>query len=280
MNKTINIKKIPNEIEKLIIKNINFSSPNCYKKPSNEDIKNYNNLFLLDKIKRYPIDLNTILSIRSSHVKEKIIKNHHKLVENIKSIIDDYNNNNDILYISKKYDGSPLNLLRLIFSEKYDISSKNLLKNPLLLDKHDRKELNIAIENDDYGLINQDNILKESELFEKEIENILIRNNIEYKTQKELVEEQKNKFGNAICTPDFLIESKLVINNFSINWIDAKNFYGSNTSFIKKGIAKQTNKYIEAFGGGAIIFKYGFNEELEKITDRILFIDYNAFKNI
>ena len=280
MNKTLNIKKIPNNIEKFIINHINFNPPNCYKKPSNQELRAYNDLFINENIQKYNINLNTILSIRSSFVKEKIIKNHHKLVQKISKILDDYENNNDILFISKKYDGSPLNILRLIFNQKYEISPKNLFKNPSLLNKHDKKQLKIAIENDDFGLINQDNILKESELFEKDIENILIKNKVIFKTQNELIEEQKIKFGNPICTPDFLIESKFIINNISINWIDAKNFYGSNTSFIKKSIEKQTEKYIKAFGEGAIIFKYGFNEEIEKINDKILFIDFESFKKI
>ena len=50
-------------------------------------------------------------------------------VKKISKILDDYENNNDILFISKKYDGSPLNILRLIFNQKYEISPKNLFKN-------------------------------------------------------------------------------------------------------------------------------------------------------
>ena len=63
---------------------------------------------------------------------------------------------------------------------------------------------------------------------------------------------------------------KLKINNIDINWIDAKNFYGANTNHIKKSVEKQTEKYINSYGTGAIIFKNGFNEELEKISDKLV----------
>ena len=57
-------------------------------------------------------------------------------------------------------------------------------------------------------------------------------------------------------------DSFLQLNNNKINWIDAKNFYGSNINFIKKKIKKQIAKYINSYGSGLIIFKYGFNSNL------------------
>ena len=277
----INISKIPNFIEKLILSKINFTPYKCYGKPDKIELNVYDNLIKEDILKKYNITINIILSIRSSNIKEKMIKNYGKLQYNFKNIINDYNNNIDILSISTKYDGSPLNLLRLIFTKKYpEIKLKKLFNNPSFLLEHDKKEFKIAYDNDDYGLINQDDILRESELFEEDINKILSINNIKFKTQNDLTKEQIEKYGKPICTPDFLLESTLIINGININWIDAKNFYGSNTSFVKKNIQKQTSKYLKVYGDGAIIFKLGFNEEIEKISNKILFINYDSITNI
>ena len=119
---------------------------------------------------------------------------------------------------------------------------------------------------------------KESLLFEKDIEKLLIKNNIKYKTQDTLSDEQIKKYGKSICTPDFLILSQLVINGIDIKWIDAKNFYGSNNKFVINSIKKQTEKYIKSYGSGAVIFKLGCNEKL--LFDNILCFDYNLLSMI
>ena len=41
-------------------------------------------------------------------------KDYHFLIKNTNSIIKDYKDGNDILEISKKYNGSPLNIMRII----------------------------------------------------------------------------------------------------------------------------------------------------------------------
>ena len=40
------------------------------------------------------------------------------------------------------------------------------------------------------------------------------------------------------------------------------------------------SKYLKVYGDGAIIFKLGFNEEIEKINNKILFINYDSIINI
>ncbi len=54
----------------------------------------------------------------------------------------------------------------------------------------------------------------------------------------------------------------MYIDNIKINWIDAKNYYGADISFIKKSINKQVLKYNQKYGFGCIIFKLGFNDKL------------------
>ena len=119
--------------------------------------------------------------------------------------------------------------------------------------------------------------MKESVGFEKQIEHFLNKNSIKYITQEELVKEQIKKYGQPINTPDFLIKSDLYIGNYKINWIDAKNFYGSTVPFVKNKIKKQTLKYLNEWGSGSIIFSLGFNQNL-KFTN-ILFLGFQDLLN-
>lgn len=267
------IKSLPNKIEKFIIKKLDRNPPNSYAKISDNELNKINNMGK----RRFPneSDLITeelIKSLRSSYMKNHMIHTYKNLKKNRNKIINNYKNGMNIINLSGMYDISPLNILREIFMDKYKTKLSKLIINPDLLEKHDYLELEEAIKNDEYALIDNSKIQKESIDFEKKIEDFLDANSIEYKTQEELVKEQIEKYGKPINTPDFLIKSDLYINGQKINWIDAKNFYGSKIPFVKDKIKKQTLKYLNEWGPGSIIFNLGFNENL-KFTN-ILFIDY------
>jgi hypothetical protein len=205
-----------------------------------------------------------------------MIVEHGFLLSNVNKISHDYNNKIDILSLSKKYNGSPLNIMRIVLSKTNTKKQvKQLFNKPKLLNEYDNKQFIIAKNSDDFALVNQDETLKKATEFEKDIELILKKLNIKYKTQEELTEEQIISHGRAFSTPDFLIESELIINNKKINWIDAKNFYGSDIKFVKSNIDKQTEKYIKNYGSGCIIFKSGFNEKYQ--NPNILFLSYKSF---
>lgn len=269
----INIRSLPNNIEKFIIKKLNKNPPKSYGNISSTEL---NQVKSMSK-NRFPeeskmISDELIRSIRSIYMKNHMINSHIKLKKNSDNLKKDYENGIDILKLTGKYDISPLNILREIFAVKYKMKLSKLILNPDIINLHDYSELKVAIKNDAYALIDNKNVLTDSINFEKKIENFLKSNSIEYKTQEELTKEQIKKYGKPINTPDFLIKSNLIINDQKINWIDAKNFYGSKIPFVKDKIKKQTLKYLDEWGSGCIVFNLGFNEKL-KFTN-ILFIDY------
>ena len=45
-----------------------------------------------------------------------------------------------------------------------------------------------------------------------------------------------------------------------------------------KLVIDQTKKYIKAYGSGCVVYKLGFNDEFA--IGKILFLSYNAFKNM
>ena len=161
--------------------------------------------------------------------------------------------------------------------KKYNNKLVKLISNPEKLSEYDLNQLNLAIENDVYALIDQSQIHTDSLEFENTIKKILDKYNIKYKTQEELAEEQIKLHGKAINTPDFLISSDFYINDRKINWIDAKNFYGSNIPFVSEKIKKQTEKYLNTWGPGSVIFSLNFNEKLH--YNNILLVDYQSFES-
>jgi hypothetical protein len=228
--------------------------------------------------------INLICSLKKSIIMNNQLIRYSKIISKITEISNDYLNKN-IIKISNEYGASPLNIMRMIFKHR-GLSNKEiskLFKNPNKMNEYDKEQFELGLENDKYGFVNEMQIKDASIKFEENIEKILIEKGVKYKTEKQLHIEEKEKINSVkknkelsndekteklneqreqFITPDFVILSELYINNEKVNWIDAKNFYGANTNFIKKNIKKQSRKYVEQLGDGCIIFKYGFSSKL------------------
>ena len=119
MNLNIKANSIDNKLEKNIIKLINIKPPESFKNISNDELTNIKNI--IKKEFNFNINDELIKSIRSLYLKFLIIINHKNIKKNAKKILNDYDNKEDILKITEKYNISPLNILRFIFKEKYNI---------------------------------------------------------------------------------------------------------------------------------------------------------------
>jgi hypothetical protein len=249
--------KIEKEIAKLLL-----YVPYPYAEIDNKLMKTITN--------KYGVNKDLIKSMKKAYIQETILKNFHKIKNNMKQISKEYETEN-IIELSNKYNNSPLNILRIVMLNK-KIDHKqfiNMIKNNSFKN-YDKTQFELGKKYDIYTIINDNEILKQSLNFEKEVENILIKNGVEYKTQEDLTQEQK---GNVVCTPDFLILSDLKINGNIVKWIDAKNFYGANTNFIRNRILKQTKKYLDNYGDGCIVFKYGVCEKLQFKNITCVYLD-------
>jgi hypothetical protein len=277
INIDFKINPLSNIIEKYVIGKLNKKPPESYDKINPDELNFIYNQIMdsFDKSHTKNFSIQIILSIRANMMREHMIITHRKIISKEKLIISDYNSGTDLKELVIKYDGSPLNLLRIIFQYKYHKKLNKIIKNKQILSSHDKTQLDWAISHDAYALINQDEILTKSNEFEDKIAYLLDRLNIRYKTQSELASEQIAKSNIATNTPDFLILDELYINEIKINWIDAKNFYGSKSKFMIKKIKSQTSKYINSWGSGSIIFNLGFNSDLK--IESILMIDYISF---
>ena len=281
---TIKITPMNNDVEKYIIDKIKIQSRsiNFFSKFNDKLCDNI--ATVVKKKFNYNISCSIINSIKSAYVKSKIIKNNFKLDENNKKIKNFYIDNeklfnnkhnykNPILFLSEKYTLSPLNIMRFIAKKKY---LKKLGKiDKIEFSNFDKKMIDYSIKHDEYALIDGNKIMKDAIEFEKDIEKLLIKLGVKFKTQDQLSEEQIKKFGKAVNTPDFLILSDFYINDVKINWIDAKKFYGSCIKFVEEKINLKKKKYISDFGSGSIIFNLGFNKNLH--YNNILLVDYESF---
>jgi hypothetical protein len=255
------------DIEKYIIKHTHKTFRRLTDEELNKVRQKVTNKFHID------ISTNIISSINSSYIKNFIIEKYYRVNKYKNRILSMYPNY-DIIKISKKYGISPMTIMKIIIENKYH---KNLSEvNNSNVSEIDFTQFKIASNYDNYYQLNQQDVSKESKEFEIKIEDILKKHDIKYQTQDDLVIEQTKIYGKPINTPDFLIKSDLIINDKKVNWIDAKNFYGSKTKFVINRIKKQIKKYISSYGTGCIIFNYGYNSLLS--FDNVLILCYESLK--
>lgn len=256
VNINIKVKPIPGDIENKVV---NMAiKPGLYGELSDKDRSHIKST--IGTVSDEQID-----SIRASHIQDKIIFRHNKLKKIVKELYHLFKNHS-IIELSRKYDFPPMSIARQFLLLKYGKSQvKVLLKNiDKISDEKLKNDIKYIEDNklDIFVRTNQDVSQEYAVQYEKKVGEFLVQHNVKFKTQDELSEEQSSEHGRPINTPDFLIEGELFINGKQIHWIDAKNFYGSNSWKVKYSIKKQTKKYIDTWGSGAVIFSLGFTEGL------------------
>ena len=280
--------KLEKKIKDILVK------PGIYTKLTDEEIDKIKKL--INKNNKLIASNAIIRSIRSAYINERELINIINYKKNKKKIIKDYYKNNNIFILSKKYDVSPIRIIKLLL-KKHHVSNNNINKIFLLVFKKKYeiikkkysfninflKNIKKVIDNDIFNTTTQDIVKEYATKFEKKLEysidNIY---KLKYKTEDQLKEEQKIKYGRAILTPDIYLMSDLYINKIKINWIDAKNYYGANTKIIVRNLKKQIDKYYKILGSGAIVFSLGYSSELNNIfnNNKIILLSFNDFNSI
>ena len=262
VNINIKLKSIPIDIERRIVDMA--VKPGLYGELGNETRSRIKNT--VAHVSNEQID-----SIRASYTQDKIIFSHGKLKKLAKELYNLFKKTS-IMELSRKYDFPPMAIARQFLLLKHGKSQvKRLLKNiSEIPDEKLRNEIKFIEDNklDIYVTTNQDVSQEYAALYEKRLGEFLTSHGVAFRTQEELSEEQSSEHGRPINTPDFLIQGNLSINGKEIHWIDAKNYYGSNSWKVKYSIKKQTQKYIDEWGSGAVIFSLGFTEGL-RISDNV-----------
>ncbi|KAL3939593.1 MAG: hypothetical protein SGBAC_005706 [Bacillariaceae sp.] len=215
--------------------------------------------------------LSQAISLRSAVLQDKTMNRHHAVLgRHAKEITNRYQRGQGILSLAKQYDSPPVNLFRTVLAgkgfQKFQI--KQCIKTPENhLNERDCQEFLKACREDVVSNPNCDAAHEQAEVFETITEQFLKDLGVAYLTQTDLIKEQKPKFGKIVASPDFLLLDDVMVNGHHVRWIDCKAFYGANVNCRKKGVRKQTARYQEYWGSGAVIFLEGFSESLLDIAD-------------
>ena len=226
------------------------------------------------------MDMHQALSLRSAELQRKAKQRHWYLQSHGMKLYMEYVNGTSIVPIAKKIDLPPMNVLRHVLSlMNYSKGTiKRGFKNPQEeFQDREIQEFYAAEAVDCISSSDQDETRKRAEAFELAIESILVQMNVSFVTQQDLEREQLRDFGTPFVTPDFLILDELYVNGERIHWIDAKAFYGSNIKSQILDTARQMNRYIELWGVGSIIFLRGYNENLPRMMDNCVMMDWMTF---
>ena len=219
---------------------------------------------IVEIIADFPITLEQALSLRAAINQEKSVYSHHRIMDRKKELKRRYDNGTDILELAKIVDGPPVNVFRAILSARNFGKNriKTLLKEPGRMNDRDQEQFKIAEEADRVSNVDQTETHIAADLFEDVLCDHFDSLGIRFRRQAELVKEQVESEGRPIRTPDLLFLDDLRINGIPCAWIDAKHFFGSALSFPRKKTQKQINRYTEAYGQGAIIYRHGFCDGL------------------
>jgi hypothetical protein len=216
-------------------------------------------------LKENQINTDQALSLRSALLQEKTVYGHHRLQRQAKDILRLYEEGVGVLDLSQRYDAPPVNTFRAILSARGWSKSriKDALKTPeKKLSKRDIEEFTKAEEADRVSNVDQSETHDRAELFEDILCDWFSENGVQFRRQSEMVKEQTSEHGRPIRTPDLLILDDVRINGQPVAWIDAKHFYGADVSFQRKKTGKQTARYVEEWGQGAIVYRHGFCENV------------------
>ena len=74
--------------------------------------------------------------------------------------------------------------------------------------------------------------------------------------------DRRGVAATSSLTPDFLFKEPIMINGHIIKWLDAKNYYWYGSPLTARSVHLQAEKYTEAFGPGAFVFRHGADPQV------------------
>ena len=213
----------------------------------------------------YGMNIRQVMSLRSGILREKAMHRHNFAIESSATLGALYNEGKSVLDLAKSYDLPPGTVMRMVLFSRGWNKGKiriKLNKGVNTLNKRDSEEWELARQNDMITAGNDKARRAMADNFETRVATYFDSQCVGYRTQEELMEEQIEKFGRPIRTPDLLLDDPVIINGKKISWIDAKGFYGANIWSNRKSFEKQTKRYFSEWGRGALLFKDSFCDGL------------------
>ena len=173
--------------------------------------------------------LDQALSLRSALLQQKTVYSHGRLKSRAKALFRLYNEGVSVVDLSKRFDFPPMNIFRIILTEKRWSKSriKECLRDPTKMKKREQEEFEKAEAADRVSNVDQSETHTRADLFEEVLADWFESRGVKIRRQNEMVSEQRLEHGRPINTPDILFLDHVEINGQPVAWIDAKHFYGA-----------------------------------------------------
>ena len=211
-------------------------------------------------VKELDMTLDQALSLRSALLQQKTVYTHGRLQSRGKAIVRLYRAGVGIVDLSVRFDSPPMNVFRLVLKEMGWSKSriKETLRAPSKFKQRERNEFDAAESADRVSNVDQSETHERADLFEVILADWFEDQGVRVRRQPEMVKEQTIEHGRPVNTPDLLFLDHVEINGETVAWIDAKHFYGADVDFQRKKISKQSARYVDTWGQGALVFRHGF----------------------
>ncbi|KAI4489131.1 PREDICTED: uncharacterized protein C15orf41 homolog isoform X1 [Polistes canadensis] len=224
------------------------------------------------------VPINTLFSILSLEIQQKMRINHTKLFGPNKNYYENYIEAIQkgepvgiLLKMAKEINAPPALLARNVL-EKHcsqddpNISRKDvsrLFKDTTLIEDKDLSyEVYLCILYDDlYGPIADAMGISIGQEYEMKLENYLTERNFAFRNEEHLRSRGYDK------TPDFKLEVPIAVNGFVVNWIESKARFGNN-EIHQKYIREQFLSYWNRFGPGLVIYWFGYLNTLNQLNEK------------
>ena len=211
-------------------------------------------------VEELDMTLDQALSLRSALLQQKTVYTHGKLQSRGKALVRLYREGLGIVDLSKRFDFPPMNVFRVVLKEMgwSKARIKETLRAPSKFKERERKEFEAAEAADRVSNVDQSETHDRADLFEEILADWFEDKGVRIRRQSEMVREQTIEHGRPVNTPDLLFLDHVEINGEPVAWIDAKHFYCADVDFQRKKIVKQSSRYVESWGQGALVFRHGF----------------------
>lgn len=215
---------------------------------------------------KYNLTKDALLNILSQRIVRSATARYYKIKAISSRLLETWLKGKSFCQIAEELNFPPVLTASLIL-QQYGISKrrfwKYLLHLELVKEERVRKELLEVCEKD---WVYSPKALEGQRARGKELEDFvdgwLEKKCVSFQRENELRKKYRK-------TPDFLLGSKLVVNNWKINWIECKASFGDYVE-IKRNARKQFLPYRKQFGAGLVIYWHGYLEDFGSMRDVLI----------
>lgn len=200
-----------------------------------------------------------LLALRNLEVSREVQRSGVRVMRSGEAILAAHRLGTPVLDIAARLRLPPVAVLRqlLVESGHSADAARAMVADPSRLPPGLRAELPAILEADLGSRTQGLRTRARSQAFEDAVGGYLLSLGVAYKTEEELRAARLEAPGTPLLTPDFLLESPVMIGGRRVAWIDAKDYPAVDDPLVARSTEKQVRKYTDAFGEGALVYSGG-----------------------